>query len=67
MSMHGPALRRALDGAHHDTKQRFRTELTPDIVVRPYDQTMDQARQWTFESLKNYRRSATAKWACPKG
>ncbi|STC69286.1 acyl-CoA dehydrogenase family protein [Corynebacterium pilosum] len=67
MSMHGPALREALDGPHHELKQRLRQELPPDMVVRPYDQSMDQARQWVLESLKELSGTGFSKIGLPEG
>ncbi|WIM67653.1 acyl-CoA dehydrogenase [Corynebacterium breve] len=67
MSMHGPALRNALDGEYHQIKQHFRTALTPDIVVRPHDQTMAEARQWALDSLYKLSEIGYSKVGIPEG
>lgn len=48
----GAQLRAALDGDFHDFKEQLREALTPEIIVRPHDQSMAEARQWVLDSLK---------------
>lgn len=48
----GAALSAALDGDFHEFKQQLRTTLDADILVRPHDQSLAEAREWTFRSLK---------------
>lgn len=49
----GRDLRAALDGYYHDFKQDLRDRLDPATVVRPHGQTMDQARDWTLNSMRD--------------
>ena len=48
----GAQLRAALDGNFHEFKEHLRATLTPDLIVRPHDQDMAEARAWTLDSLK---------------
>lgn len=48
----GAALRAALDGEFHEFKQNLRETFSPEMLVRPHDQTLAKAREWTFNSLK---------------
>lgn len=47
----GSALKKVLDGQFHDVKERWRTELSADDVVRDPTQSMPEARAWVFEKL----------------
>ena len=47
----GSALRTVLDGRFHDVKERWRTELTADDIVRDPTLSMDEARDWVFTRL----------------
>ena len=47
----GRDLRAALDGQYHDFKQGLRDRLDPATVVRPHDQSIDQARDWVLRSM----------------
>lgn len=47
----GGALRVALDGKYHDLKQTLRTGMTADMIVRPHDQSVEEARDWVFEAI----------------
>lgn len=51
ISATGEALRSALDGPFHAIKQRWRTEVTADDVVRDPALSLDEAREWTLEKL----------------
>ncbi len=48
----GAQLRAALDGQFHEFKEHLRRALDPEVVVRPHDQSMEEAREWTLASLK---------------
>ena len=48
----GEGLRRALDGPFHDLKQRWRTEISADDVVRDTALSMEEAREWTLDRIK---------------
>ena len=52
MSPVGAQLRAALDGNFHEFKERLRQALPPEVVVRPHDQSMAEAREWTLTSLR---------------
>lgn len=47
----GEALRRALDGAFHTVKQRWRDEVRAEDVVRDTALTVDEAREWTLDRV----------------
>lgn len=47
----GDALRTALDGPFHQLKQRWRTEVTDDDVVRDPSLSMAEARDWTLDRV----------------
>ncbi|WP_203566583.1 acyl-CoA dehydrogenase family protein [Aestuariimicrobium ganziense] len=47
----GEALRRALDGPHHEVKQRWRAEVSADDMVRDPAMPLEQAREWALEKL----------------
>ncbi|WP_342371946.1 acyl-CoA dehydrogenase [Propioniciclava soli] len=47
----GAALRTALDGPFHTTKQRWRDEVSADDVVRDPSMSMAEARDWTLDRL----------------
>lgn len=47
----GEGLRRALDGPFHETKQRWRREVGPEVMTRNPSMTLDEARDWTLERI----------------
>ena len=47
----GEGLRRALDGKFHDVKQRWRSEITADDIVRDTNLSMEEAREWTLDRV----------------
>ena len=49
----GEALRRALDGPFHEIKQRWRNEVDGADVVRDPALSMEEARDWTLERVKD--------------
>lgn len=51
LSALGRDLRKSLDGKHHELKQMLRDNLTADLIVRPYDQSVEEARDWVMESI----------------
>lgn len=48
----GRDLRAALDGDYHDFKQQLRDVLEAEFVVRPHDQSMEEAREWVMDSMR---------------
>ena len=48
----GSALRRALDGPFHEVKQRWRTEVKAEDVVRDTGLGVEEAREWTLAAVK---------------
>ena len=49
----GEALRRALDGPFHEIKQRWRNEVDGADIVRDPALSMEEARDWTLERVKD--------------
>lgn len=47
----GEALRKALDGPFHEVKERWRTQISGDDLLRSPDLSMTQARDWTLERV----------------
>lgn len=49
----GATLRTALDGPFHERRERFRTELDGPALLRPADQSIEEARAWVNEALRS--------------
>jgi len=49
----GEALKVALDGQYHVTRQKARDTLTKDEIIRDPSLSMDEARAWTLKALKH--------------
>ena len=49
----GASLAEALDGPFHAIKQRWRDEVQAEEILRDPGMGMDEARQWTFEAMRN--------------
>ena len=47
----GEALKVALDGPYHASRQRARDTLTKDEILRDPALSMDEARAWTLKAL----------------
>ena len=56
----GDALRAALDGPFHALKQRWRDEVSADDFVRPPEQGLEEARDWTLDRLTRLARRGLA-------
>lgn len=48
----GAGLVRALDGPYHETRQRYREEMTVDDLLRDPGQTLPEARAWVREQME---------------
>lgn len=53
MTATGEALRRALDGPFHETKQAWRREVSGEDMTRDPSLSVEEARDWVMEKLLN--------------